>query len=91
MHKREPIAVCGEFCADCLYTLDEIARRMNRSKDWVYYVFIKPTNLKTKKRRMDSSGAPIPGVVHFSHGGARLISGAALAAWVTEHATQETD
>lgn len=79
------------FDANGIYTIEQIAIALNRTREWVYYTFFKPTDHTTRKRLMDQQGKPVAGVNHFCHGGMRITTGAALASWICEHAIQEID
>jgi hypothetical protein len=75
----------GEFFPDVVYTLDQLAAKLNRPREWTYNTLIRPIDHKTKKRLRDSEGNIVPGVFHFKHGAAYLIPGRSLLDWVMEH------
>jgi len=78
-------AVFGEFSASELYTLDQVAAKLNRPREWAYNTLIRPVNHKTKQRLKDEEGNPLPGVFHFRSGSIYLIPGQTLIAWIMEH------
>jgi len=78
-------AIFGEFSATEVYTLDQVAAKLNRPREWVYNTLIRPVNHKTKQRLKDAEGCPLAGVFHFRVGSIYLIPGQTLIAWIMEH------
>ncbi len=78
-------AVYGEFSASEVYTLEQVAAKLNRPREWAKDTLIRPIDHKTKQRLLDDHGNPVPGVFHFRAGTVYLIPGQTLIAWILEH------
>lgn len=75
----------GEFYPNVVYTLDQIAAKLNRPREWTYNTLIRPIDHKTKKRLRDEEGNVVPGLFHYKHGACYLIPGQSILEWVKTH------
>ena len=80
----------GEFSADCVYTLDQLASRLGRSRQWVHDHLIEPNDHDTSEPIAGADGLPLPGVAHVVLGSTVLVAGAELLAWVVANGRQST-
>jgi hypothetical protein len=81
----------GAFSDSEFYSLEAIAAKLNRDRDWVRNTFIRPVDHNSKKRLLDENGVPVAGVRHFRHGAEYLISGRILHEWIIEHSEVHKD
>lgn len=80
----------GEFSADCVYTLDQLASRLGRSRQWVHENLIEPSDHQTREATKGPDGNPLAGVAHVTLGSTVLVAGAELLAWVIANSRQAT-
>ena len=84
-------AIFGEFSATEVYTLDQVAAKLNRPRKWTYDTLIRPVDPITRKRLVDADGIPIPGIFHYKRGSLYLIPGQTMIAWIMEHGERIED
>ncbi|MEI8376856.1 MAG: hypothetical protein WCJ35_28920 [Planctomycetota bacterium] len=81
----------GEFSAYEVYTLEQVAAKLNRPRKWTYDTLIRPIDHGSKKRLLDSEGNPVPGVFYRKIGSLYFIPGLAMIAWTSERVERIED
>ena len=89
--KMAQAATFGEFSTSEMYTLEQVAAKLNRPREWAYNTLIRPVDHKTKQRLKDAEGNPLHGVFHYRVGSVYLIPGQTLIAWIMEHGERNVE